>query len=109
VPESPEQGTGSDPAALFVGIVGVVTIVLAGRGEHAYTAQLVRPLRSLVWFDALLPVAAAWLIAFPGPGPLLQVGWSALTLAAVAVLAVLAMAGRGPRAVGVSAPPGTVR
>lgn len=87
----------TDPAALLVGIVGLITFAVVRQGEHAYTSRLVGPLRYIVWTVALLPVVGAWLIAFPGPGTLLRGAWLALCVAATAGSAVLVAVFRAGR------------
>lgn len=106
---SPEAEAGTDPAALFVGVVGLLSFAVVRGGEHAYTARLVRPLRNLVWANALLPVAGAWLIVFPGPGSVLRWGWFGLVVAALVGVAILAIGYRQDGSRTTSQDPGTVR
>lgn len=79
---SDETRINTDPAAFAVAILAVLSLVVIQAGEHAYTARMVRALRLAATSSALLPIAAAWLLVFPGPGTLLTVGWWVLTAAA---------------------------
>jgi hypothetical protein len=72
----------TDPAAFAVAMLAVLSLVIIQVGEHAYTARLVRYLRLLSVVSAMLPIAAAWLLVFPGPGTLLTTGWKVLTVLA---------------------------
>jgi len=79
----------TDPAALMVALVGIATLAVVRTGEHVYTASRIRPLRWVALLSALLPVAAAWLLVFPGPGDTLTQGWWRLCAVAWASAAIL--------------------
>lgn len=68
----------TDPAAFAVALLGVITLAVIRVGEHAYTARLLRRLRVAALMAAVLPIAAAWLLVFPGPGRVLSDGWGVL-------------------------------
>lgn len=67
----PTRTLNTDPAALAVGLLGIVSLAIVRPGEHAYTAQLLRPVRYVAVGSAVLPIGAAWLLVFPGRGTML--------------------------------------
>lgn len=108
MPSTSASGVSGDPAALFVGVVGLLSLVVIRQGEHAYTARLVRPLRNIVWLVSVLPVLGGWLIMFPGPGLLTRVSWVSLVVAAWLGVGVLAAAYRTTPARSASHRAGTI-
>ena len=91
-PETADLNT--DPAALMVALVGAVSVVVLRSGEHAYTANRVRPLRNAAFASAFIPLAGAWLLAFQGAGAILTDGWWALVVVAWLTFGLLAVARR---------------
>lgn len=108
MPSPAASGLSGDPAALFVGVVGLLSLVVVRQGEHAYTAKLVRPLRNIVWVISALPVAGGWLIMFPGPGFGTRLLWASLGIVAWCGVATLAVAYWDRADTALSQGPGTV-
>lgn len=82
----------TDPSAFTVALLGLVFLAVIRAGEHPYTARVLRSLRLVAITDALVPIAAAWLLVFPGPGRLLTWGWAALTVLSACATVVLLLA-----------------
>lgn len=60
---------GTDPAALLAAIVALLLVLVNQPAEHPLSARLLRPARVASLISALLPLVAAWLLAFSGrPG-----------------------------------------
>lgn len=90
---APDSPLNADPAALMVGLVGLLAVAIVRSGEHAYTAKLASPLRYTALITAGLPLVGGWLLVFPGPESwLLDYGWSGICLAAVIGAAILSRA-----------------
>ncbi len=57
---------GTDPAALLAGIVALLLVLVNQPAEHPLSARLLGPARVGSLLSALLPLVAAWLLAFSG-------------------------------------------
>lgn len=69
-----------DPAAFTIALLSVISLAVIRVGKHAFTARMVRPLRTAALVSAMLPIVGAWFLVFPGPGVLLTTGWTILTV-----------------------------
>jgi hypothetical protein len=61
-----EPPAGTDPAALLAGIVALLLVLVNQPAEHPLSARLLGPARVGSLLSALLPLVAAWLLAFSG-------------------------------------------
>lgn len=62
--EPPPHGT--DPAALLAAVVALLLVLVNQPAEHPFSARLLGPARVGSLLSALLPLVAAWLLAFMG-------------------------------------------
>lgn len=89
----PPEGT--DPAALLSAVVALMLVLVNQPAEHPLSARLLGPARVGSLLSALLPLVAAWLLAFSGrPGANDWWPWLVLTSAVLWLFTALPFAAR---------------